>query len=63
MMRVQVCGPQSWCRKKFKKTRLYIIVTMWGLLVCVEKSISFLYDIVEGRIPKLSTVLENKNDD
>lgn len=34
-----------------------------GLLVCVEESISFLYDIVEGRIPKLSTVLGKKNDD
>lgn len=56
-------GPQSWCRKKVKKTRLYIIVTMWGLLVCVEESISFLNDIVKGRIPKLSTVLGNKNDD
>lgn len=57
-----MCGPQSWCRKKVKKTRLHIIVTMWGLLVCVEESISYLYDIVEGRIPKLSTVL-GKNDD
>lgn len=55
-----MCGPQSWCRKKVKKTRLYIIVTMW--VVCVEESISFLYDIV-GRIPKLSTELGNKNDD
>lgn len=55
--------PSVMVQKECQEKKNFTLLSLCGAYEFVLKSISLLYDIVEGRIPKLSTVLGNTNDD